>query len=163
MLRRQHGPGGVVDARFGLGHVIVVGHGVVGLRAELAVGGDGGEDQAGVGLFQILVTQTPGVHGPQGESLQQHVGLGGQALQDLAPLRLVQVQGDVIFVAAFYQVVEALSLVHQAIGGAGAQKVALGRLHPYHLGPELREHGGAIGPGVALAAQVQHHQAFQGF
>ena len=103
----------------------------------------GGVDEPRVDLLQHAVAEAEPVERAGREVLHQHVGAGGQLLeQRLAALRL-EVQGEAALVGVQDQEEQALAAV---VGHVGARDVALfGRLQLDDLGAEPGQHLGAGG------------------
>src|ERR1700680_2747947 len=69
------------------------------IRAILAEARDVDHDDAGIKLFQDIVTQPHRIHHAGAEVLHQHVGLRHQLLEDGLAARASQVEGDALFAA----------------------------------------------------------------
>jgi hypothetical protein len=118
--------------------------GTIFVRAELAEACDTGEDQAWVYLAEPLVAEVPALEGAGSEALDHDVGIAGEALEDLLPIWLAQVQGDGPLVAAEHLPPQADPILAVAVRPRG---VAPRVLDLQDLGPEVPEHRRGERPG----------------
>src|SRR6516225_7534312 len=68
------------------------------VRTFLSVGRNGNQDQAGVPLFQLLISDSPAVQGSRLEGLQNKISPGKQPKKETSTSRSVQVQRNATFV-----------------------------------------------------------------
>ena len=121
-------------------------------RAPLTLLPDPAVDEARVDLLELPVADAPRVELPRRVILDEDVAVNRELLEELAPLRLLEVQRDRLLVPHLVQEVEA-----DRLAGLGVlehvllaperrlppQRIAVGRLALDRVGAELREHRGA--------------------
>ena len=130
----------------------------LGVGAELAEAGHAQHHQPGVDLEQLPRPDTPALHHPWPEVLDDHIRGLGQAPQDLLSAGLAEVQRHRPLVAGDDLPPQAVPVLVVAVGAGG---VAAGVLDLDHVGAVVaQQHGGDRG-GVHRA-QVQHPDAGQG-
>ena len=153
-----------------------LGDGVVALEARvgaaLAVAGDGAVDEPGVAFFERLVVDLEPFRHAHREVLDEHVGLIHQAVEQLQPARLLEIERQGFLVpgpleVSDPQVVLGLLVEGHALGtGVGrphGHHVARGRVvHLDDFRPQAREQERRPGPRVELG-QVQHPVSFERF
>ena len=111
-----------------------------GLRSGLAVGGDAQHHELRIDREQLGESETPSLHRPRPEVLDDHVGRRRESPEELSAPAVLEVQRDASLVAR---------VVEPPVGVAGlarraeaAQVVAdAGALDLDDVGPELRETG----------------------
>ncbi len=86
---------------------------------ELAEPGDARDDQPRVGLVQPLGRQAPALEGAGPEVLDEHVGLGDQAQQQLGAGLGVEVQGDRPLVAPEARPPQGDAVLRRPVGARG--------------------------------------------
>ncbi len=118
---------------------------VVAIGPVAAIAGGGGVDQPRVLRPEQRGAEAEPVHHAGREILHQHVGLGRQAAQQVAPGLRLQVEAERALAGA-----ERGEGQHEAAIGAAPQVLAAGRLDLDHLGAAGRQQEGGIGPVVDL-------------
>ena len=128
----------------GVPHVVdVVAHPVA-VGPVLPVPGDRAVHEGGVGAAERVDARAQAVHDPWTEGLHQHVGAGGQPLQQVRARRVLQVQRQ-----------RALASVEGQVGGGGPLGQGRGPpdvvsparlLHLDDLGPQIGQEQRAVPP-----------------
>ena len=105
-------------------------------------------------LAELFVVEAKAFEVARGVGLQQEVGLGDQALEQLLPFRMLQVAGDALFARVEHEPEQA-AVRSGLIADEGADtphRVALRRLDLHHVRPHLRE--GAPGVLADLGGEI---------
>jgi hypothetical protein len=134
-LHRMHGlgPGHRHDPGGRLDHVVI--GGLAAARPVLAEGGEAGVDQPRIDRRQRRVAKAERVEGAGAIVLHEDIGRGGQAADDVASLRGLQIDGDRPLVRRLGEKSRPhLAPVQLGVGAAGAALVGLARmLHLDHV------------------------------
>jgi hypothetical protein len=129
------------------------------IRAVTAVSGHRAVDQAGVDFLEDVVAQPQPFQGAAAVVLGQDVGLLHHGQQDLASLRMLQVEGDAALVAV-QDHERRRHAVHARLAVA-ARIVAAGELFDLdHVGAHIGQHHAARGAGHDLR-EFEHAHAGQ--
>ena len=132
------------------------------MRAGLAEGRDGDEDEGGVQLPQLLIAQTEARHVPGRPVLHQYVGAFRQGAHDVPALRCVQVYNDAALAAVGVDEAQA-ALRARLIAGEGRHAtggVALGWLHFDDVCAKVSE--GAGGHLAKAVGEVENAEVVKG-
>ena len=127
--------------------------GQVFVGASLAVAADAAQDQSGVASRQRVVAKVPGLEHSRLEVLDDDIGLVGELANDVACLRVLQVERHALLVARLHLPPYARAFMHQP---PLAQRVTAGfagcgrRLDLDHLGAEVGERARGKGAGDQL-------------
>ena len=124
-----------------------VGGGAIGVRAVLAVGGDGCVDQAGELVLEVLVAEIVSGHEAGVGGLDQHIGGAEQGEKVIALGRRIGVDYDAALAEADMGPVERAAGVGVGEGRQSAGGGAVGRLDLDHLRAQVGEDApGHFGP-----------------